>query len=720
MLQPGHNDLTIGATTFRFSLCPRTGIVEFTVFPAALAGRIVTPRDLDSGPQIDGLPKHWRTQYSHQPEWLVQFKLAGEPEPGGHLLGRTMRAAPELSGLSLKDHVCRGTAEDGVELVTELQHTRGFLLRHVVRARASDAFFLVHVECVNATSEPIMLDYLPSFSLGGITPFHAGEASELLYAHRMRSSWSAEGRHEEVPLEALGLERAWLGAGRRIERFGQVGSLPVRGFFPWVALEDRGVGAWWGAQLHAPGSWHLEIARWRDRVTLSGGLPSRDFGDWWKTLAPGASFVTPTAILATAQGDLDDLCHALTSAQVPAVERQAEGERELPMVFNEWCTSWGNPTQQNIESLASRLADTPTHYLVIDDGWAVKPEGQGIQSNGDWVVDLLKFPEGLGAATDVIRRHNLVPGLWFEWEVANIGSESYGQEELHLRRNGAVVQVGKRRFLDLRKPVVVEHLIQKLVARLRDDGFGYLKIDYNDTLPSGVDGAESPGEGLRQHLEAVQAFIGRLRRELPNLVIENCASGGHRLEPSFMALCAMGSFSDAHETVAIPIIAANLQRLILPRQSQIWCVLHATDSIQRMRYGLAATLLGRMALSGEFHALSDEQFEEVKRAQAFYASVAPIIRDGRSHLVRDMGLSWNEPRGWQAVVRHTADEALVVVHAFGGLRAGAIDIPLPRGSWHLQLPYADVEVEHCAESLRLRMPADFTGAALLLRKQECA
>jgi hypothetical protein len=39
-----------------------------------------------------------------------------------------------------------------------------------------------------------------------------------------------------------------------------------------------------------------------------------------------------------------------------------------------------------------------------------------------------------------------------------------------------------------------------------------------------------------------------------------------------MTLSAMGSSSDAHETREIPIIAANLQRLILPRQSQIWAV----------------------------------------------------------------------------------------------------------------------------------------------------
>jgi alpha-galactosidase len=716
MLQPGHNDVTLGGTTFRFSRCARTGIVEFAVFPAALAPRLVTPREFDTGPHMDGLPARWRPQYAHQPEWLVQFKLAGAQEVSGFQAGRSMRGAPELSGLSFKAHTRRDLPDGGVEFVTELEHIRGFLMRHVVQAHPAKAYFLVHAEFINSTREPQTLEYLPTFSLGGITPFHSGEAPERLYAHRMRTAWSAEGRHEALPLESLGLERAWIGASRRTERFGQVGSQPVRGFFPWVAIEDRGVEAWWGAQLYAPGSWHLEIARCRDRVTLSGGPPSRDLGDWWKTIAPGESFATPPAILATVHGDLDDLCHALTSAQIPAVEQQPESEGNLPIVFNEWCTTWGKPTRQNVETLADRLVETATRYLVIDDGWAAKPEGSGIQCSGDWIVDQVKFPQGLVPIAKYIRERGMVPGLWFEWEVANRGSVSFAREDLHLRRNGVVVQVGNRHFLDLRKPEVVEHLMQKLVARLRDDGFGYLKVDYNDTLPSGVDGAESPGEGLRQHLEAVQAFMRRLREEIPGLVIENCASGGHRLEPSFMALCAMGSFSDAHETVSIPIIAANLHRLILPRQSQIWCVLHATDSLQRMRYGLTATMLGRMALSGDLHALDNAQIDEVKRAQRFYAAAAPIIRDGRSRIVRDMGVSWNEPRGWQAVTRHTDGEMLVVVHVFAGPRAGHFEIPLPSGTWVPRGRYADADATVAGPMLRVRVPGDFSGAAFHLRR----
>ena len=472
-----------------------------------------------------------------------------------------------------------------------------------------------------------------------MTPFHAGEAPEQLFLHRFRATWSAEGRHERLPLESLNLERSWIGFSARTQRFGQIGSLPVRQFFPWAALEDAAAGALWGVQLSAPASWHLEVARRKDRVTLSGGLPSRDFGEWWLTVAPGAMFATPPAALACVTGDVDDLCQALTQAQ------------------------------------------------------------------------------GLKATTDAIREQGLISGLWFELEAATEGTDAFSLTERLLRRDGQTVQVGSRRFWNFRDPQTVELLAQKVISRLHDDGFGYLKIDYNDTLPSGVDGAESPGEGLRQQIAAVQDFIQRIRRELPEIAIENCSSGGHRLEPSFQSICAVGSFSDAHETVAIPIIAANLHRVILPRQSQVWCVVHARDSLQRLRYGLAATFLGRMALSGDFKDLAPWQLAEIGSAQEFLIDCASTIRDGRSRLHRHIGLSWNEPRGWQALVRNTPGEALIVAHTFGGAPSGVHSIPIPAGAWRLAASYglADAPVVEPGRLVLPPMP-DFSGAAVRLAR----
>ena len=210
-------------------------------------------------------------------------------------------------------------------------------------------------------------------------------------------------------------------------------------------------------------------------------------------------------------------------------------------------------------------------------------------------------------------------------------------------------------------------------------------MDYNDSIGLGVDGAESLGEGLRQHLAGVQAFFRKLRAELPDLVIENCSSGGHRLEPSMLGLTAMSSFSDAHECPEIPIIAANLHRLMLPRQSQIWAVLRARESLRRVVYLLAGGFLGRLCLSGDFPTLRPEQRALVDRAIALYALAAPAIRRGRSHRYGPEVAAYRHAQGWQAVVRVGADgkKLLMVGHAFENHGVKTIRLPLPPGRWRV-------------------------------------
>jgi alpha-galactosidase len=213
-----------------------------------------------------------------------------------------------------------------------------------------------------------------------------------------------------------------------------------------------------------------------------------------------------------------------------------------------------------------------------------------------------------------------------------------------------------------------------------------------------------------------------MREELPDLVIENCSSGGHRLEPSMMGLCAMGSFSDAHETREIPIIAANLQRLILPRQSQIWAVLRKNDTAQRLAYSLAATFLGRMCLSGEVHDLSPAQWKLSVSAMELYRRVYPIIRDGHSTFHGETGKSWRHPQGWQAVLRTSKNgkRALFVAHTFGKAFPKSAQIPLAESGWKIDEAWPEKQglpTTLKGKSLQLDLTGEFRACVVSLRRE---
>ncbi|HEY1120223.1 MAG TPA: glycoside hydrolase family 36 protein, partial [Haloferula sp.] len=283
-----------------------------------------------------------------------------------------------------------------------------------------------------------------------------------------------------------------------------------------------------------------------------------------------------------------------------------------------------------------------------------------------------------------------------------------------ITRDGVPVTVRERRFWDLNDPVAIDYLTEKVIDLLGDCRFGYLKVDYNETAGLGCDHPDSQGEGLRRQIEGTYRFFDKIRERLPELVIENCSSGGHRLEPSMLARTAMSSFSDAHELVGIPLIAGNLHRLILPRQNQIWAVLHPHDSLRRIRYSLAATFLGRMCLSGRIAELPAESWELICEMISLYKEAAPVIKYGRSRRFGEVGESWRLPQGWQAVVRASEDQALVVLHTFAGAPEKMI-VPLS-GGWRIRDSVGTGVFRIGDEGLEVELPGDFSGGVWLLER----
>lgn len=697
--------------TVRFRQDARTGRVGLDLYPTALQDALA-PRPPDTGKE--GAP-------ALAVDPLAHVKIVGDPYTAYFAQGRTMRLAPSIDRFAFRD---QGVTRDGAvtTVLTTLESAEGLRLEHRLSWHEGDQAVQAATRFLNGSPEPVTLEMLSSFSLGGVTPFRADDAAEQLWVHRFRSGWAAEGRLDTQRVEQLHLERSATVAGAYSERFGQIGSLPVRGWFPFAAVEDAAAGVTWGAQLAWAGSWQMEVFRKDDQVCLSGGLADREFGHWTKTLAPGEALETPSATLSCVRGGLDDLCDRLTSAQHRAADGHPAGEHDLPIVFNEWCTTWGSPTEARLDALAACLQESQVKYLVIDAGWYCGGADGASGAHGDWLVRPEAFPNGLRGAADRIRERGLVPGLWFEAETCADGSVGFSSIDHLLKRDGVPITVGARRFWDLTDPFVTAHLSERMTDLLEDCGIGYLKIDYNETIGVGCDGAESLGEGLRRQTLGLYRLLDGVRERLPDLVIENCASGGHRLEPSLLGRTAMSSFSDAHEAAEIPIIAAGLHRLLLPRQSQIWAVLRASDSERRLVYSLAATFLGRMCLSGDVDRLSAGQSAVVRAAERLYRRSVPTIKRGHSRHTERRGQSWRHPQGWQAVTRVSEDgtQALVVAHAFVGA-PDVFEVALPAGTgWAVAGQLASgADKSVCLQNgaLTAAFEGDFSGRVILLQRQ---
>ena len=189
-----------------------------------------------------------------------------------------------------------------------------------------------------------------------------------------------------------------------------------------------------------------------------------------------------------------------------------------------------------------------------------------------------------------------------------------------------------------------------------------------------------------------------------------------------MSATSMASFSDAHECEEIPVIAANLHRVILPRQSQIWAVIHKEDSLKRLAYSVANTFLGRMCISGDVTELDEDQWGLIEGGIAFYKRIAPIIKKGVTYFHGSRLGSYRHLKGWQGILRVSeAQGALALFHIFTKDQ-DVVKIPLPEGKdWTVEDVYSAGECQISIEdgpdgkSLCYRVREEKEAVAVLLR-----
>lgn len=693
----------------RYLLDENTGAISLTLLPAGQ-----TEDAYDERRTWLKVPELVRIGMDF-PAWhvgrLVHLAIRGDAQSKG--AGSTLKYGASTEKLRFS-----AQARKGDTVTTVLRSDDGAQVTHNLTWLGES--FRVETSFQNTSETPVTLELLTSFSLDNLSPWNTS-AERKLRLHRFRGGWSMEGLHTAQDVEELNLSMPWTYAFCESERFGGIGSHPVKRWFPTCAVEDPEAGIFWGAALSVAGSWQIELSRDCDCFSLSGGLGDGEFVGWCKTVAPGETFTAPGAYVSVGR-DLDAVCRALYGFLERKADTQPKSEQNLPVIFNEWCTTWGNPSHERMLSLAATLAGTPVKYIVIDAGWTnVIPNSFGQGGNGDWEYAKDRFPGGLLATSRALREKGFLMGVWFEFEVTTQGARVYEKEYdvLHLTRGGKVINNGgDRTFWDFRKPEVIAYLREKVIDFLRDNEISYLKVDYNGSIGAGCDGGDSHADGLEQQMQAVLAFFDLLRQELPELVIESCASGGHRLTIPFLERCAMTSFSDAHEGHEIPVLAALLHRLAPPRQLQIWAVLNGFQQIAEIGYRLASGFLGRLCLSGGIDGLDEGQMVFVRSALSLYEKAAPIIKSGETTVQGTGSRYLRALTGWQVTLRESGNRLLAVVHTFDEVPE-SFCAALPAGDWRIADVVSDtMNVTLEAGQLYVEQAEPFRGAMVLLEKEE--
>ena len=628
------------------------GVTETVFVPADMTDRL-------NDEKLAGIsPLGWMIS----PETQVHIALSGDGISNDFSPGNTLRNSD--TAFSLKFKGAKYKEQSGKQiLIAAFENDKGLIARQVYSCTGA-GYLETYTELENR-GDNVIVEALPSFNMARISPFERFDDPNDIVIHRLLSNWSGEGKLYSVSAADIAFEASWSGLGVRTMRISQTGTMPARGYLPFISVEDKKNGVCWAAETEAPASWTIEAIFRNNALSVGGGRGDFLSAHWRKTLKTGETEKTNKAYLTVTKGTLENAAARL-ARHFDDTDEIKDVERDLPVLYNEYCYTWGKPEAKTLEKMLPEIAALGCKYFVIDDGWFYNVYNDKRYVIGDWNVNKAYYPEGLKAFADKVRSYGMIPGVWYEFEGVSEHSDVYRDHpNWLLTRDGKIINNGGRAFLDFRKEEVLNYLREKVIKNLVNCGIGYMKVDYNSNAGFGADGAESYGEAIRQHIDAVLAFFEEIKRSVPSLILEICSSGGMRHEPRFLALGDMCSFSDAHENAGGVPIAMNLHRFIPPRKLQIWATIRDDYNTDDVKFTVAKAMLGRICFSGNLGNKPQKIIDILKESVSFYEKLKPTIANGETITIGNGGIStYLFTKGAPYLVRRSADGKQKIVYAF--------------------------------------------------------
>jgi alpha-galactosidase len=536
----------------------------------------------------------------------------------------------------------------------------------------------------NVGSEDILIEFVSSLALFGISLGGAGAWKDKMRLHVADNSWCAECQWRSGSLRDFGLSasyRAQEGSGFSLKRIAisSQGTWSSLEHLPLAALENTETESTLCWQIEHNGSWYWEISDVAQELLLRVSGPTYRQALWSKKLASGDKFESVAVTFTRVDGGLDAALGTLT--RVRRLLRRPHPDMEaLPVIFNDYMNClWGNPTTEALIPIIDKAAEVGAEYFVIDAGWYAELGETWWESVGAWQPSATRFPGGLGELIQRIRAKGMIPGLWLEIEVMGINCPLVNQlpDDWFFLRGGKRVIDHGRYQLDFRNPEVRAHADGTIERLVREFGIGYLKMDYNINAGPGTDlASDSPGDGLLGHNRAYLDWMRSVFDRYPDLVVENCSSGGLRMDYAQLSIHSIQSVSDQSDYRLNAIIAAACASAVTPEQAAVWSYpLKGADEEETI-FNMVSVLLLRIHQSGCVQEMSPACLQLVKEGIAVYKRIRLDIPKGIPFW--PLGL----PRfddGWAVFALDCGRTCYVAVWRLdGGSRN--IKIPLPAGT----------------------------------------
>lgn len=282
------------------------------------------------------------------------------------------------------------------------------------------------------------------------------------------------------------------------------------------------------------GQWKCAITRNNESITVKSGIEDVSF-----RLYPGEKIRTSSFLLMPAEGDFITCQNRWRKLLKKEFSLIGSPGRDS---FGPLCAGiWGG---MKTESVMKRLEmikqyDLPFEYIWMDAGWYgedTQPtpneyEGDWSAHTGDWRISRHVHPNGLKDVTEAVHAAGKKFLLWIEPERVVYNTPTAVQHPEYF-----LVSETKTwyKLLNLGEEQAWQYCYRTLSELVRELKLDCLRQDYNmnNTLPYWRENDRFDRKGLTEikYIMGLYRLWDALLDEFPHLLIDNCASGGRRID----------------------------------------------------------------------------------------------------------------------------------------------------------------------------------------------
>ena len=412
--------------------------------------------------------------------------------------------------------------------------------------------------------------------------------------------------------------------------------------FPYFAVDKNATeasGEVWFGSLQYSGNWQIKAGRDRNaNPQILGGIS--DFNTTY-SLSAGEEFTTPVftgGYVNKGFGESKRQFHDY----IRKTSKSVWTNKVIPAVYNSWGTFDFNIDEKLLLDLAERAKEAGMEMFLIDDGW-FKNRNNDQTSLGDWEVDKNKFPNGLAPIVNKVNELGLIFGIWIEPEMASEDSDLYRSHPDWILKYPTRQPVKKRHqyVLNMGREDVYEFTVNWIDKLLSENNIGFIKWDMNRFLSEVNWNFETGGpdeEVYIKYVENLYRIFDHISEKFPEVLIENCASGGLRADLSLSKWCARINRSDDQDVMDGLKLNEGFTCVNMPKAAGGAGLLHhspngmtrRTIPMKRMAY---TSMLGGFSVGYDLRRLSEEETEELKRYVEIYKEVRETTQLGDMYLL---------------------------------------------------------------------------------------